>query len=231
MVVYEITNTINGKKYIGKDKNNDPGYLGSGKALLRAMKKYGRKNFKKSIIEECKNEQHLDEREICWIDYFDAVNSRNYYNMKYGGDGGVVAYTKTQEFKEKMSKVTIGEKNGMFGKNHTKKTIKLQKEKAIGRFTLGWFIERNGKEEGEKLWKKRNKKLSENIMGEKNPFYLKGFDYEKHPMYTHIDKDELLKLIKQGLNGVQIAKHFSTTTTTIYKKIKHYWGCKIGDLK
>lgn len=230
MIVYEITNTINGKKYIGKDKNNNPQYLGSGKALLRAMKKYGRKNFKKIIIEQCENEQHLDEREIYWINHFDAVNSRNYYNLRFGGDGGTVAYTLTEEFREKMSKITSGENNGMFGRKHKEESKQLQREKAAGRFTLEWFINRDGKE-GEKHWKERNKRLSENIMGEKNPFYLKGFDYEKHPQYTHIDKDELLSLIKQGLGGVLLAKHFNTTTTTIYAKIKHYWGCKIGDLK
>jgi len=229
MVVYEITNTINGKKYIGKDKNNDPGYLGSGKALLRAMKKYGRKNFKKTIIEECKNEQHLDEREIYWIDYFNAVNSRNYYNMVTGGTGGDYSNCWTKESLEKMS--FKGKDNYMFNRKHSDEEIKKMKQRAIGRYTLDWFIERNGKEEGEKFWNERNKKLSEDRMGEKNPFYGKSLPYEEHPRYTHIDKDELLKLIKQDFDGVQIAKYFNTTATTIYAKIKYYWGCKIGDLK
>jgi group I intron endonuclease len=231
MIIYETTNIVNGKKYIGKDKNNNPKYLGSGHALLRALKKYGRKNFKKTIIEHCKNDQHLDDREIFWIDYFDAVNSNKYYNLSSGGDGGVVAATLTEEFRKKMSKVTSGENNGMFGRNHTKEALQLQREKAIGRYTLEWFIERFGEEEGERLWKERNKKLSEDRKGDGNPFFGKTWEYEKHPRYIDINSDELLSLIKQGLGGVLLAKHFNTTTTTIYKKIKHYWGCKIGELK
>ena len=46
--VYITTNLINKNFYIGKhstDNLND-GYLGSGKCLLAAIKKYGKENFK-----------------------------------------------------------------------------------------------------------------------------------------------------------------------------------------
>ena len=33
MIIYVTTNLINSKKYIGKDSNNDPNYLGSGTLL------------------------------------------------------------------------------------------------------------------------------------------------------------------------------------------------------
>ena len=41
MIIYKTTNLINGKFYIGKDSKNDPNYLGSGKILKKAFKKYG----------------------------------------------------------------------------------------------------------------------------------------------------------------------------------------------
>ena len=51
MIIYQTTNLINGKKYIGKDANNNPNYIGSGADLKIAIKEYGKHNFKKEIIE------------------------------------------------------------------------------------------------------------------------------------------------------------------------------------
>jgi group I intron endonuclease len=86
MIIYKTTNLINGKFYIGKDKHNNPKYLGSGKILKLAIKKYGIKNFIKDIIEECDNEIYWLEREIYWIKYYDSVKSG--YNIALGGNGG-----------------------------------------------------------------------------------------------------------------------------------------------
>lgn len=46
--IYRIINLINGKTYIGQHKYKELNdyYMGSGKHLIRAQKKYGIKNFK-----------------------------------------------------------------------------------------------------------------------------------------------------------------------------------------
>ncbi len=63
MVVYLIENLINGKKYVGMDSKNNPKYLGSGTLIVKAIKKYGRENFKKHILEECSSIEELELRE------------------------------------------------------------------------------------------------------------------------------------------------------------------------
>ena len=68
MVIYEIKNLINGKKYIGKDSKNNPNYLGSGKYLKLAIKKYGKHNFIKEILFETDDFEKLKAKEIaCFI--------------------------------------------------------------------------------------------------------------------------------------------------------------------
>lgn len=88
MVIYKTTNLVNGKFYIGKDKGNNNWYLGSGKLLLYAIKKYGKENFKKEILESCSDVSHMREREIYWIEFYDATNKDIAYNIQPGGDGG-----------------------------------------------------------------------------------------------------------------------------------------------
>ena len=63
MIIYKTTNLVNGKIYIGQDKNNNPAYLGSGKILHLAFQKYGLENFNKEILEVCKSVEDLNEKE------------------------------------------------------------------------------------------------------------------------------------------------------------------------
>ena len=64
--LYKTTNTVNGKIYIGihQTKNRDDTYIGSGKLLLAAIKKYGRKVFVKEILEEFTSEQDMVAKEV-----------------------------------------------------------------------------------------------------------------------------------------------------------------------
>ena len=52
-IVYKIINLINGKYYYGihSTENIFDGYMGSGKTIVNAIKKYGVENFTKEIIE------------------------------------------------------------------------------------------------------------------------------------------------------------------------------------
>jgi len=89
-VIYCTTNLVDGKKYIGKDWFNDPKYLGSGVRFARALKKYGKENFQKEILQTgMVGKEQINEAERYWIDYFGAVKSDLFYNLADGGDGGM----------------------------------------------------------------------------------------------------------------------------------------------
>jgi len=105
MIIYQTTNLITGIKYIGKDKNNNPNYIGSGADLKIAIKEYGKHNFKKEIIEHCNSIDHLIERETYWLNYYDVENNPNFYNKtnKPFGNSGLSEETK-QNIKHGLKK-------------------------------------------------------------------------------------------------------------------------------
>ena len=86
--VYKITNLVNNKIYVGLHVTNDlnDDYLGSGKQIQAAVKKYGRKNFKREYIKICETPEEMYNLEATIVNE-DFVKSPNTYNMKTGGTG------------------------------------------------------------------------------------------------------------------------------------------------
>lgn len=109
MVIYKTTNIVNGKIYIGQDSKNSPTYLGSGTLLKKAIKKYGRKNFIKEILEQCENKNLLDKQEKYWIERLNTQNPAIGYNIANGGEGAA-GLKHSAETKEKISKIHKGKK-------------------------------------------------------------------------------------------------------------------------
>lgn len=100
--IYKITNLINGKVYIGQSTNierrwkdhkrmfnyKDDGSLKYNYPLYCAFRKYGEKNFKFEIIEEC-SEEELNEKEILYIKKHNSYvrwKNSNGYNQTLGGE-------------------------------------------------------------------------------------------------------------------------------------------------
>jgi hypothetical protein len=87
-LVYQITNIINGKTYIGAHATHDvnDGYMGSGFLIRNAIKKHGVQNFVKTILHECASidEMYTKERDIVTPEF---VARRDTYNVKVGGLG------------------------------------------------------------------------------------------------------------------------------------------------
>jgi hypothetical protein len=88
-IIYKITNKLTNKSYVGKHitKNINDKYMGSGQVLKQSFKKHGISNFTKEIIEECENEELMNQREIFWISELNTF-SPNGYNINTGGKGG-----------------------------------------------------------------------------------------------------------------------------------------------
>ena len=103
-VIYCITCLVNNKQYIGqtKQKNHKKYFYKhlynaykdesqKNRVIYRAIRKYGKENFKWEIIDYCNSKQHLDEMEKYYINkfgtYINFLNSKG-YNCTLGGDGG-----------------------------------------------------------------------------------------------------------------------------------------------
>ena len=109
MIIYKIINLINKKIYVGQDTRNNPNYYGSGKLIIYAIKKYGKKNFKKEIVEDgINNIDLLNEREVYWIK---KLNSKrpNGYNLTDGGFGHL-GYEYTEEHRKNLSDAMLTSK-------------------------------------------------------------------------------------------------------------------------
>jgi hypothetical protein len=144
--IYQTTNLLNGKKYIGKHITSDlhDSYLGSGMLLIKSIKKHGKENFKKEILFVFDNEKDMNEKEKEILTE-NILNNLNYYNIAAGGQGGAIVmipghplYESTkkrlsdaqQKRSGDISRITKEnhklKKVGMYGKNQTeyqKKTV------------------------------------------------------------------------------------------------------------
>lgn len=103
--VYKTINLINQNYYIGKHSSENPNddYLGSGKALHIAIKKYGIENFKKEVLFLFENEEEAYKKEKEIIKELDGVRDQTCYNLCYGGIGFWQGSTHTLESREKIS--------------------------------------------------------------------------------------------------------------------------------
>lgn len=182
-IIYKIQSP-SGKVYIGRTNNFERRMIEHrhfaytkklSSSIYKAIRKYGWDNMTKEIICEVESNQaqKLEEELIV------AHNSvRKGYNDTYVGAGGDQWKDRrdTNEYMEFVSKMKkINQSNKMHGKSHSNKTLKKLKEKAKGRFSLQWYIDRNGKEEGTRLYEERREWLkNRNLPKDENGRFIKA---------------------------------------------------------
>ena len=146
--LYKIMNLINNKIYIGAHSTYDlhDGYLGSGLALKLSIKKHGKENFKKEIL------QYFDDRDSLLLRESEIVNEDfikrdDTYNIICGGGCTFRIFNIDDKHKEKISnglksyyedhdvwnKGIVGESSPSYGKHHSDETKEKIRKTKIGK--------------------------------------------------------------------------------------------------
>ena len=250
MDIYKITNLINGKIYIGQEKKYKDKYLGSGIHIKRAVKKYGKENFKKEIIEYCISIEELNEKEKYWINLLNSKEP-NGYNIIDGGIGGpnFRGHKHSDESKKKMSISRKGQKRSEAFKRHLSEIRKgitrsqETKDKLSKAFKGKTFVDKFGKEKAEDIirrtaikntGKKRNNDFREwaknRLIGNKYGELQSIETREKKRILFSGDKNPGKNKTKETIDKISRSKigktnqlHSMETREKMSKKAKEIW--------
>ena len=122
MIIYKITNKINGKIYIGQtirpliQRWNRHCCQSTVSAISHAIKKYGKHNFDIAIVSRARTINELNHREALSIRLFNSL-SPNGYNLEMGGKNKLIS----DETRLKQSLAHIGLKYNRVRKPKSKK--------------------------------------------------------------------------------------------------------------
>ena len=170
-IVYKITNEIDGKIYIGVHKTQDinDSYMGSGKYLINAQKKYGIENFTKEILEVFDTPEMMFQMESILVND-EFVQHKETYNLKLGGYGGF-DYINSNGLNGAFE-------NGLIGGEVTKQLMKTQPELfkdyhiAFGKMVKQLHLE--GKFNYDNFKGKKHSEESKRKIGEANSVHQQG---------------------------------------------------------
>lgn len=141
MEIYKITNTVNGKIYIGQTVRNvgerfNEHCRHNNTLIDRAINKYGKDKFIVEVIASAKSQEELNELEIKYICEYKSMDKAIGYNLCEGGNN-TQGYKHRKESKRKMSKSKQGkytaQDNPFYGKHHSEEQRKKWSEQRKGR--------------------------------------------------------------------------------------------------
>lgn len=203
--IYMTTNKINGKKYIGQHKGKkEDCYLGSGVLILKAIQKYGKENFTKTILAEAETQEEIDELEKEFIAKYDAVNNEEFYNIASGGH-----LTEIAEINKRWKKSLTEEEKQEFYKKNVERLQKTVKE---WRKNNPDIVERNKQNliQSAKKWREEHPEEVAQIMEKVNQ---KKEEWQKNNPEKH--KEQIERWRKMG-SEANSQKVICITTGEIY---------------
>ena len=180
--VYQIYNTVNGKRYIGSSIHIEQRFkehlrnLRANKHvnahLQSAWNKYGEHSFLFNILEYC-NIDELDDIERYYINIWNLTNSQYGYNVESGGNLNKTLSTETKRklseahkgktlSKEIRKKISKNNARYWQGKTHSEETKKKISETQKGKtFSEETRKKMSESRKGKKLSEETKKKMSE----------------------------------------------------------------------
>jgi hypothetical protein len=222
-IVYKTTCLVNGKVYIGVHSTNNitDNYIGSGTALIAAIKKHGRNNFCRKILHivSSRDEAFKIEESLVTEDF---VNNQNTYNTRVGGESSVENHKQSTKEIWKIQRT---------GRKSSPETIKKRVESRKGYKHLPETIEKiRLSNTGKVRSLETRKKLSNIQKNDKNrPKYKAGHivsDETKEKMseaakarkgkYKH--SEETKCKIKDGVAKTKSSEQYNYITTEETKR-------------
>jgi len=218
--IYSIINLKNNKIYIGvhsTDNLNDD-YMGSGKHLKRAQKKYGIENFKKEIIFDFIDKQTAYDVEQ-WIVNENFITDKETYNMVIGGRGGYIL-----EFHPEKDKIYKKISDSQKGKIPWNKDLTID-DKRVKKYTDKRIGQKRNKITKEKMSKSAKKRCD-------NPTYKNNF--VKLMTSKEINEKRKKHIIENGSmkgsnNGMYGKKHTKEAVYNMRNKLIKYTYTIIKD--
>jgi group I intron endonuclease len=238
--IYKITNLKNGKFYIGSSKDIEfrwsehkkhlNGNYHINKKLQNAWNFYGKENFEFTIVELVSNDEtFLLEREQFYFDIFKPYIKEIGYNIgeKSSGGDNFTHNPNKENIREHLSDINLGAKNPMHGKKHSDEAKERQRDRAVGRYTLEWFVDKYGVESGTFKYKERNDKLANRNINYSYDNGLKGKKrgamsdemkrkISKQKRNFAIRKKEFIDDLKSGnFTNNELSEKYGVSLTTI----------------
>jgi group I intron endonuclease len=247
MVIYKVTNKINGKIYIGKtlksiDIRKKQHLYNRSKlkhiTFYKALNKYHPKNFKWEIIKECNNETNLNYYEKYYISLFDSV--KRGYNDSYGGEGSSGRICK-EETREKISEKNKG--NIAWNKGHNKETD--DRIFFYSKALIGHEVSKSTRKKMSNSAKKRantekhkihfiNMMKSDDVNKKRKNTIIKNgsFKNNNNPRWNKdINLNEVKKYLDNGYSIHKISNILNYPQTTLYRRIKKWRNNEIREIR
>lgn len=201
MIIYKVTNKLNGKIYIGQTiqslKRRFANHACQGHCLYSAIKKYSKENFKIQLLARCNSREEMNHRESYYIKLFNTL-APNGYNLTSGGPlGASHVYTKR--------KLSVSHRGIALGRKHSEET---KKKIALGNT-------------GKKFSPERTSNISKSLKGKISPLRGRKHTEETKQKMSAIHRGQIAwnKGIKTGIPAAHCKQVVCLENNQIYGSV------------